>query len=343
MRYVNLMGGQKPHLLVKTVNNLGAETRVQYAPSTKFYLQDKRDGKPWITRLPFPVHVVEHVETYDHISRNRFVTRYAYHHGYFDGIEREFCGFGMVEQWDTEEIGALTGGGVVPEETNIDTASHVPPVHTKTWFHTGVYLDREHISRQFEGEYYREPGLNDQEFRALLLPDTTLPTDLTREEEREACRALKGMMLRQEVYADDAPPGSSEAMIQRARTPYTVVEQDFTIRTLYRKDDLTALLPLGVVEPLALPGESYKLAFTLGLLAQAFQRSGQPLLPNPANVLGGQGTDRGGYRNSQALRHENLFPPDPTHRFWTQSDVDDHWWWSRGGAAVHRTTWASGH
>jgi hypothetical protein len=42
--------------------------------------------------------------------------------------------------------------------TNIDAASHVPPVHTKTWFHTGVYLDREHISRQFEDEYYREPG-----------------------------------------------------------------------------------------------------------------------------------------------------------------------------------------
>jgi hypothetical protein len=85
MRYVNLMGDHKPHLLVGTVNNLGAETRVQYAPSTRYYLADKLAGKPWITRLPFPVHVVERVETYDHISRNRFVTRYAYHHGYFDG------------------------------------------------------------------------------------------------------------------------------------------------------------------------------------------------------------------------------------------------------------------
>ena len=45
MRYVDLMGGQKPHLLVKTINNLGAETRVDYAPSTRFYLQDKRDGQ----------------------------------------------------------------------------------------------------------------------------------------------------------------------------------------------------------------------------------------------------------------------------------------------------------
>lgn len=95
MCYVNLMGGQKPHLLIKTINNLGAETRVDYAPSTKFYLQDKSDGKPGITRLPFTVHVVERVETYDHISRNRFVTRYAYHHGYFDGEEHEFRCFGM--------------------------------------------------------------------------------------------------------------------------------------------------------------------------------------------------------------------------------------------------------
>ncbi len=106
MRYVRLMG-QKPHLLQKIVNNLGAETHIAYAPSTKFYLKDKEAGTPWITRLPFPVHVIERVEIYDHISRNRFVTRYAYHHGYFDGIEREFRGFGMVEQWDTEEIGAL--------------------------------------------------------------------------------------------------------------------------------------------------------------------------------------------------------------------------------------------
>ena len=28
MRYIDLMGGQKPHLLIKTINNLGAETVV---------------------------------------------------------------------------------------------------------------------------------------------------------------------------------------------------------------------------------------------------------------------------------------------------------------------------
>src|SRR6185436_775491 len=58
MRYVDLMGGVKPHLLTRTINNLGTESLVQYAPSTKFYLQDRRDGKPWMTRLPLTVHVV---------------------------------------------------------------------------------------------------------------------------------------------------------------------------------------------------------------------------------------------------------------------------------------------
>ena len=80
MRYIDLMG-QKPHLLVGSANNLGAETSIEYAPSTKFYLADKQAGKPWITKLPFPVHVVERVETFDRISGNRFVTRYDYHHG----------------------------------------------------------------------------------------------------------------------------------------------------------------------------------------------------------------------------------------------------------------------
>lgn len=71
------------------MNNLGAETRIEYATSTEFYLADKAAGIPSVTRLPFPVHVVKRVETYDDVSRNRPVTRYAYHHGYYDGVERE--------------------------------------------------------------------------------------------------------------------------------------------------------------------------------------------------------------------------------------------------------------
>src|SRR5262245_2519889 len=242
MRYVELME-QKPHLMIGTKNNLGAETRVEYAASTKFYLADKAAGNPWMTRLPMPVHVVERVETLDRISRNRFVTRYAYHHGYFDGVEREFRGFGMVEQLDTEEFAALSLSVSFPDATNIDAASHVPPVLTKTWFHTGAFVDEARISRHFDHEYWHESdlgegevGLTDDELRRMLLDDTLLPSTIRRpdgtripwalsgEETREACRALKGSILRQEIYALD---GAKEE-----DRPYSASERNYTIEVL---------------------------------------------------------------------------------------------------------------
>ena len=183
MRYIDLMKEGKPHLLIKTTNNLGAETCVEYAPSTKFYLLDKQDGKPWITRLPFPVHVVERLRIDDQISCNHFLTRYAYHHGYFDGVEREFRGFGRVDQWDTVDFGFLVDQGLTTNAENLAEASHIPPVLTRTWFHTGVFFGRDKVSNFFaglfdaadQGEYYREPGLKDPEAKELLLEDTVLP------------------------------------------------------------------------------------------------------------------------------------------------------------------------
>lgn len=242
IRYVDLMGGQKPHLLVHAANNLGAETRVQYAPSTKFYVADKLAGTPWVTRLPFPVYVVERVDTYDYVSRNRFVTRYAYHHGYYDGVEREFRGFGRVDQWDTEEFVTLTDTDAFPA-TNFDAASNVPPALTKTWFHTGAYFGEGRISKHLEHEYYRDgdsaegiSGLTEKQFRAMTLDDTILPTtifisdgrrltcDFSPEEYREACRALRGSILRQEVYGLDGT--------EAADRPYSVSERNYTIEVL---------------------------------------------------------------------------------------------------------------
>jgi RHS repeat-associated protein len=224
LRYVDLMRGRKPHLLDRVRNNLGAETAIEYASSTEFYLADGAAGRPWVTRLPFPVHVVKRIETYDYISRNRFVTRKAYHHGYFDGIEREFRGFGCVEQLDTEEIGVLTEPAIEGRAHNEGTSSNVPPVLTKTWYHTGVFLGADRISRHLAHEYYREPDQNPE----MLLDDTILPGGLTPDEAREGCRALKGSMLRQEVYALDGAEESSR--------PYAVSEGNFTIRPLQPRE-----------------------------------------------------------------------------------------------------------
>ncbi len=223
LRYLDLMNGQKPHLLTQVRNNLGAETRIEYASSTEFYLADKAAGRPWITRLPFPVHVVKRVTTYDFVSRNRFASTYTYHHGFFDGLEREFRGFAMVEQLDTEVLPSLETNGPFPNGTNEDDTSTVPPVLTKTWFHTGVFLGNGRVSRHLAHEYYRELG-SLQEHAAMLLDDTILPHDLTAEESREACRALKGATLRQEIFALDGKEESNR--------PYSVSETNAAIRTL---------------------------------------------------------------------------------------------------------------
>ena len=243
MRYIDLMSGQKPHLLVSVRNNMGAETRIDYAPSTKFYLEDLAAGTPWITKLPFPVHVVERVETVDHISRNRFITRYAYRHGFYDGVEREFRGFGRIDQWDTEEFAALASGADLTPDENIDASSHVPPALTKTWFHTGAYFQEGRITRHFEHEYYREgdgasqgASLTAGQLAAMELPDSplpdsiklqdgsSLPWDLMTNDFREACRALKGSILRQEVYGMDGTPSE--------HVPYSVSEHNYTIECL---------------------------------------------------------------------------------------------------------------
>ena len=227
IRYVDLMGGRKPYLLVRFRNNLGAETRVAYSPSTKFSLLDRQAGTPWATRLPFPVQVVERVETDDAVSRTRSVSRYAYHHGSFDGLEREFRGFGMVEQRDTEELGVLTASGAFPGSTNIDAASYVPPVVTKTWFHTGAFPQGRAVSRVYDAESFSESnpsagGLTRDQAESMRLPDSFLQADLTVDEFHEAVRALKGSILRREVYADDGTAAASR--------PYRVAERNYTVR-----------------------------------------------------------------------------------------------------------------
>lgn len=231
LRYVDLMSGRKPHLLTGAVNNLGAETRVSYAPATRFYVADELAGTPWLTRLPFPVQVVERTETIDWIGRTRQACRYAYHHGYFDGYEREFRGFGLVEQYDTEELRDDTAFGD-GDALNWDQQSFSPPMLTRTWYHTGAFTQAGAISAGYAAEYWTEPALRAPgraaDAAAMRLPDVVLPDGLDALEAQEAYRALKGHALRTEVYAQD---GST-----LAGNPYTVTEQNYS---------LTCLQPMG--------------------------------------------------------------------------------------------------
>ena len=223
--YVDLMGGQKPHLLARYSNGFGGETRVAYASSTAFYLRDKAEGQPWITRLPFPVHVLERIERYDHVAGTRLVSSYRYHHGFYDGVEREYRGFAYVEQWDAETIGGGIRKGLFSEvldEVEAEGELRLPPVRTRTWFHTGAWLERERLELALARGYYRADA------EAPRLRQPPLPARLTIAEEREAARALRGRVLRQEIYAEDGLPESVH--------PYSVAESTFDVRVLQREE-----------------------------------------------------------------------------------------------------------
>ncbi|MEJ1928684.1 SpvB/TcaC N-terminal domain-containing protein, partial [Nostoc sp. NIES-2111] len=231
LRYLELFAEGKPNLLASIDNGMGAVTRITYAPSTHFYQRDMADGKPWATRLHFPVQVVENVETLDLVARNRFVTRYAYHHGFFDGEEREFRGFGMVEQWDSESFASFSSTGDSwswDHSENWNTATHVPPVHTKTWFHTGAFLEARRLEEAYASEYFREPGLTDEQSACLHLPTSLLDAGVTDPtEHREALRTLRGKPLRVEIYADDDT--------DKAPYPYQVTESTYQVRRIQEK------------------------------------------------------------------------------------------------------------
>ncbi|MGL5927782.1 MAG: toxin TcdB middle/N-terminal domain-containing protein, partial [Dermatophilaceae bacterium] len=206
-RFLDLTGGLKPGLLRAMDNGMGAVTEVGYEPSTRGFLRDDPDpATRWSTTLPFPVQVVSTVRTLDQVSGTTLTTTYDYHDGYWDGAEREFRGFGRVDQRDTE---ALAGP---------DAAT--APVETRTWFHQGPVGPElgEWTEHDPSHQYWPDdPGV-------LTRPSnvTGLLDDLPRRDRRDAVRALRGSVLRTETYQLDGT--------DRAGRPVTVTEHLTGIR-----------------------------------------------------------------------------------------------------------------
>ena len=143
--FLDFTGGIKPYLLHEMNNHMGAITRVEYAASTEFELDDqKHPNTRWKTPLPFPVQVVRRVEVIDELSQGKLTTEYRYHHGYWDGVEREFRGFGRVDHYDTEVFDRYHDAGLHGEDRRfapVRQAQFSPPTLTKTWFHQGPIVD----------------------------------------------------------------------------------------------------------------------------------------------------------------------------------------------------------
>jgi RHS repeat-associated protein len=220
--FLDLSGGTKPYLLTEITNNMGATTRVAYSTSTWDQLEDLGDGRPWATPLPAPVHVVRTVETIDHVSQTKLVTSYRYHHGYYDGRDREFRGFGRVDRRDTEAFERFSAAGLHPIEdpfTNAAPDHHVPPALTKTWFHTGAVEGERRWLERIRAEWYG----GDPE--AFPLAEQAVETGDT---PHDAYRALRGAVLRSEVYTLDGGP--------REGHPHVVTQSTHVVTRLQPRD-----------------------------------------------------------------------------------------------------------
>ncbi len=220
LRFVHLMAEGKPYLLKTVTNNLGRVTTLTYASSTEFMAEDRAAGTPWATRLPFPVQCLTKVEVRDDVTGWRNTTTYAYHHGYYDSAEREFRGFGKVEQWDTEQLGTYEDSA-----RGTDAALDLDPVRTVSWFHTGAWRQQGSLEAAYEAEYWT--GDADAE-AAEAWPGEHTREDApisgatfaawTPAERREAARALKGRPLRVEVYAEDGASTAGDPYAVTATT-----------------------------------------------------------------------------------------------------------------------------
>lgn len=233
MYFLDLTGGVKPYLLSEMENNMGSLTRVKYESSIVHYLRDQqKPATRWKTHLPFPVQVVSRVEVLDQISLGKLATEYLYHHGYWDGGEREFRGFARVDQRDTETFADFNDKGLHPDANpNQVTFDHyAPPIETRNWFHMGPVGDE--FGDWYELDLSHEQWQEDPQ--VLERPDEVkkLIKSLPRRAKRDAIRCWRGSMLRSELYALD-----SNAPDNR---PYTVTESQTSIRLEYAH---TATLP----------------------------------------------------------------------------------------------------
>ena len=203
---------EKPYLLTSTHNNMGAATRIAYRSSAQEWLDEKAARviarQSLACHLPMPLHLVSRQAQRDEITGNRLTQRFSYRQGYYDGVEREFRGFGLLIQTDNETY-----------PNDADSPGFTEPCLKKSWFHTGQAVDMD------RSEYHRADSA------AVALGTTLLCryVDDSRDDEwvrapdaataLEMRRALSGRLLRSETYA-----GSHQ------RTLYSVEENRYRIR-----------------------------------------------------------------------------------------------------------------
>lgn len=250
--FLDLSGGVKPYLLDRIDNNMGAITALSYRSSVDDFLRDRaRAETRWRTTLPMPVQVVGEVAVTDVFSGNRLVTSFSYRHGAYDGVEKAFIGFGSV----TEHVAELDLGDNASPFEGLEVHLRGSPTETRHWFALGPTgaVAEDWSVEGFDDEYWSGDPSGFPLFRDRV--EDRINSLSSRDDRRDAWRALRGTPLRTEVYARD---GSA-----RQDRPYTVTE---------------TLRDIDVVQ-LAEPADTWSVffAFDLATRTTSWERGNDPM------------------------------------------------------------------
>lgn len=207
----------KPYLLTATNNNMGAASSIRYRSSAQEWLDEKAQqiaaNVAPVCQVPFAQHLVSSQSRLDEITGNRLTQRYCYRQGYYDGSEREFRGFGLVVQTDSESA-----------SEDAQSPAFTMPCLKKSWFHTGQSVSPPRADYHDEdlaavklGEALLCQYLSDsQADTAVASPDAAT--------HREMARALSGRLLRVEVFGFDT--------LTAHETLYSVQQTRYRVRLL---------------------------------------------------------------------------------------------------------------
>ncbi len=212
----------KPYLLHSTNNNMGAAGGVIYRSSAQEWLDEKQAllaaGLEAVSLVPFPMPLAVEQTQLDEITGNRLTQRFQYRQGFYDGQEREFRGFGLVLQSDSEVTG-----------DEQQRAGFTAPVLRKSWFHTGRMPDLPGL------DYDRSDSAAQPLGPALLLaPQADAPDEIINGADEptlhDMAYALAGLPLRVEVFGVD----SGDPLAPR---PYSVQQFRYAVRLWQTRDE----------------------------------------------------------------------------------------------------------
>jgi RHS repeat-associated protein len=117
--YLQFVGSTAPRLLTSIDNGVGLVTTVEYTTSAQEAARAARAGNPWSTTMPIALPIVKSMSVADTATGNVRTSQFTYRNGRYDGVLREFAGFGQVDQTDVGDTVA-------------------PTLLTSSWFHLGV-------------------------------------------------------------------------------------------------------------------------------------------------------------------------------------------------------------